>query len=425
MVTSQADIDQALDEVVADSLADIATTRQPGAAVLVTTADRSVYERAEGVIGGGDISQVTPETTFRLGSSSKSFTGAAVMRLVDQGMLALDTTLDELVPGFRRGHEITVRMLLSHRAGLSTKYPSAVGGTPPSGRQRVNDGDIAAWLHTRGPTSRLGRFVYSNAGYALLADLVRRVSGSSFDRFMADEVFGPLGMDASWMNVEPLNGIAVPTSNRAYGHVRDQGARTHVLGDGGVCSSLRDMGEWVRANLTHDPRLLSPASWRAMATPYEGGGSRYGLGWRVGSDGVFHHGLTAGFRSSVRVYPGYGFGVIVLRNAKTGSPSPAGLVSALARVVKARARFLRSGSEGPMVARLQTGLIAWELLSAPVTARFDDATKAAVRVLQARLGLKPDGVLGPRSAWAWNAECAEREAPQLRLCLVPELAGQT
>lgn len=122
----------AIDRFITDRLE---ANNLPGVAVAITAGDRQLHLRGYGKAGPGE--SVTPQTQFRIGSLSKSFTAAAVLQLVDAGQISLDAPVVEYLPDFRvddpRSDRITVRHLLNHTSGLSDQaYPA--GALPPRAR---------------------------------------------------------------------------------------------------------------------------------------------------------------------------------------------------------------------------------------------------------------------------------------------------
>ncbi len=247
----------------------------------------------------------------------------AVMILVDRRRLSLDDTLDRLFPGFPAyGARITVRHLLDHTSGL----PDYEDLIPEGTTLQLQDRDVLQLLlATEAPVFAPGaRFAYSNSGYALLALIVEKASGAPFARFLADEIFRPLGMKRTVAFESGLDAV----THRAYGYQRvatgwrrtDQSVTSAVLGDGGIYSSLDDMARWVRA--LDGGRLLSRAAHRQMVAPAAtvDPGTRYGFGWfvdaRYGQQRLFHGGSTIGFTNFVQRFPGRRAAVIVLTNER-------------------------------------------------------------------------------------------------------------
>lgn len=176
---------------------------------------------------------------------------------------------------------------------------------------------------------------YSDTGHALLALIVARASGKDFAKFLRERIFVPLGMEGTVAYEAGVSSIA----HRAYGYTFEQGAwrptdqsvTSAVLGDGGVYSSIDDLAKWDAA--LYDTRVLSARSLRLAftpATPTDDPAVRYGFGWRITGETVWHSGETVGFRNVIIRYPRRHFTVIVLTNRD--APEPYALALAIAKL---------------------------------------------------------------------------------------------
>jgi CubicO group peptidase (beta-lactamase class C family) len=250
---------------------------------------------------------ITAQTNFRLASLTKSFTAFAVLQLVGQRFLRLETRLGELfVECPMQFASVQVRHLLTHSAGLREYDELADTSTAQLGDLDV----LRLAFASGGPAFEPGsRFAYSNTGYAILAMVIERVTGRRFDAVVHDSIFVPLQMDASTAYVPGFGSVR----RRAYGHRVGEGTRTladqsrfsAVLGDGGVYSSLNDLARWDDA--LRQGALLPAALHRLMyqVAPVSrrqiDDGHSYGLGWCLsdvsGERWAYHNGKTIGFRS--------------------------------------------------------------------------------------------------------------------------------
>jgi CubicO group peptidase (beta-lactamase class C family) len=166
---------------------------------------------------------------------------------------------------------------------------------------------------------------YSNGGYAMLALIVQKASGMTFQDFLRERIFQPLGMNGTLAYVQE----GPPVPHRAFGYseengrwVRtDQSMTSSVLGDGGIYSSIDDMARWDAA--LYDDRLLSDASRAAAFKPKthtDDPTIEYGYGWRITGDSVWHSGETIGFRNVIVRYPKRHLTVILLTNRNDPEP---------------------------------------------------------------------------------------------------------
>ncbi|MDX1482644.1 MAG: serine hydrolase domain-containing protein [Woeseiaceae bacterium] len=301
----------AVDEI----FADYAGPSTPGAAVLVVRDGEKLLTRTYGVSDIATRTPITAATNFRLASVTKQFTAMAILMLIEEGSLTLDTTLGELFPDFHAyAQDITIRELLRHQSGLPDYEPMV-----PEGAEPVRDDDVLRlMLETKEGYFEPGSaYRYSNSGYAVLAMIVETLSGHSFAEFLDERIFTPLGMDNTVAFEKGVSSVP----NRAYGYTvtdegiefTDQSRWSSVLGDGGVYSSLNDLYRWDQALYRDD--LITADSKAQMLTPSL---EDYGFGWRIDRfDGHlrYHHsGSTSGFRNFIQRFPEQRLTIIVLTN---------------------------------------------------------------------------------------------------------------
>jgi len=318
----------------------------PGASVLVVQDGKVRLKRAYGLAVVEEKRRVTPGTLFRLASVSKQFTAAAVLLLAERGQLSLDDSITKFFPDFPAyGRDIRVRHLLNHTSGLLA-YEEFI---PADATEPVLDADVLTILQRQERTyfPPGTNFRYSNSGYALLALIVEKVSSQPFPEFLRRNIFAPLGMRHTRMNLRD----ARLDSRRAFGYSQresawertDQSLTSYVLGDGGIYSSIEDLSRWEKE--LSSPRLLRPetlAQAMSATTPARplredrdaaeaDAGLGYGFGWFVGAHRglpvVWHGGSTRGFRTHILRVPARRLSVILLTNRNEGD------VAALARRV--------------------------------------------------------------------------------------------
>jgi uncharacterized protein YbbC (DUF1343 family)/CubicO group peptidase (beta-lactamase class C family) len=277
-----------VDEAARDA---IATGEIPGAVILVGQGDRILYVRAFGhrqLVPWPE--PMTEDTVFDLASLTKPVgTALAVMSLVERGRIALDAPLGRYLREFQRPafRQVTIRRILTHRAGFPGVPPdSAVRpGFPRAARS------IAALPLDFAPGSG---FEYSDTGFMILGEVVRRVSGERLDRYLARVVFRPLGLTDTTFRPGPKLRPRIAPTEWANGHllrgeVHDPRARLlgGVAGHAGLFSTARDLARLCRVLVDEgaiDGRLvLRPATVRTMLTPWPFPDSPRALGWDVSS----------------------------------------------------------------------------------------------------------------------------------------------
>ncbi|GLW11986.1 serine hydrolase [Microtetraspora sp. NBRC 13810] len=222
---------------------------------------------------------VTPETVFGIGSVTKAFTAASIFALADAGKLSIDDRAGSLLPDLKGPvAEATIRQLLLHTSGLN--------GSHGRDHQPLDRDSAVAAIGGLKPAFRPGTgYVYSNAGYTLLALIVDEVSGSGYREYTASATLRLPGggVAGGFWNGEP----AAP-GPRAVGYLADgETARTGGFagphwaldGNGGLAMTTRDLAAWTYALFSG--RVVSPASTRVIGTPGHdlGGGRSETPGW--------------------------------------------------------------------------------------------------------------------------------------------------
>jgi CubicO group peptidase (beta-lactamase class C family) len=297
----------------------------PGAVVVVVTRDAEVFAKGYGF---SDIAAKKPftadATLVRPGSISKLFTGIAVMQLVDSGKLDLDRDvnnyIDFAIPTPQGGVPVTLRRLLTHRAGFEEHLKGLFsrGGEPePLGRWLAKS--LPPRLFPKGDVE-----AYSNYGFALAGYIVERVSGEPFASYIQRQIFDPLGMSHSTFR-QPLPDDLAPLMAKGYRWpgMPPLAFETIVAPAGGLSATGTDIGRFIRALLNggelDGARILSKARLDEMMAPASATPAGYlGLvffGGKVADrDAIGHEGETMTFFSDLRIFLAQGIGVFVSRD---------------------------------------------------------------------------------------------------------------
>lgn len=268
---------------------------------------------------------VNAQTMFRIGSVTKQYTAAAIMKLVERGKLGLDEDVRKHVPAFDSGGRVvTIRQLLNHASGVPN-YTNPRFMTEFAPRELTLQQLLDTIKGVKFDFEPGQGWTYSNTGYYLLGMVIESVDGRPYARFMQEEFFTPLGLTRTRYGSD-----REIIRNRAQGYALDpNGVRLNdslinmnVPGAAGALSaSAGDMGRWQIA-LTHG-RAVSADSYRQMteSTVAAGqGGNRYGFGLSInGAEGrrrVSHNGGMQGFNSVLVYLPETGLHVAVVSNSE-------------------------------------------------------------------------------------------------------------
>jgi CubicO group peptidase (beta-lactamase class C family) len=265
-----------------------------------------------------------PTTNFRLASLTKQFTAAAILLLAEDGKLTLDDRVRKWLPSLPSAVDsVTITHLLTHTSGI-VAYEDVI---PRGTNTQLHDTDVLRLLESQDSTyfKPGSSYRYSNSAYALLALIVERASGRTFATFLNERVFLPLGMAQTVAYQEGISTV----SHRAFGYTmkggawtrKDQSITSAVLGDGGIYSSIDDLAKWDAA--LYDSRLLSDESRRLAFTPHtatDRADVKYGFGWRITGETLWHSGETSGFRNVIVRYPSRRLTVVLLTNRDNPQP---------------------------------------------------------------------------------------------------------
>lgn len=296
----------------------------PGASLLVVSNGTPIVRRAWGLADLESRVAVTPRTNFRLASVTKQFTAAAILLLAEDGKLSLTDHVRKWLPSLPPALDsVTIEHLLTHTSGI-VDYEDVI---PRGTTAQLHDADVLRLLESQDSTyfKPGSRYQYSNSGYSLLALIVGRASGKSFATFLRERIFTPLGMTNTVAYEEGISTVA----NRAFGYTmkdgswarKDQSVTSAVLGDGGIYSSIDDLAKWDAA--LYDSRLLSNESRRLAFTSHtttDKPDVKYGFGWRISGETVWHSGETSGFRNVIVRYPARRLTVVILTNRDDPEP---------------------------------------------------------------------------------------------------------
>jgi CubicO group peptidase (beta-lactamase class C family) len=342
--------------VIMDSIAEspLVEGRIAGLAVAVIHGSDTLLWKS---YGEADLEWDVPLTTdaiFEIGSVTKQFTAAAILKLRDQGKLDLDANITDYLPDYpTQGHRIPVRRLLDHTSGIK-------GATEMEAFRTIRGQDLprdslvtlfAAEPFDFPPGEAL---IYNNSAYILLGHVIEKVSGVSYEEFVEKELFDELGMDRSsyCSNTEVVERRAHGYRLTREGLVRRE-YTSHVwpFSAGSLCSTVGDLVKWLRA--LHGGRVLPDASYRDMITPVplnDGTPVRYAMGLSVAPDNggrrvINHGGGISGFVSDTRYYPDDDLIVVMLVNT-VGNLSPAALSLELVDVLLPRVPRERRAFEG-------------------------------------------------------------------------------
>lgn len=297
----------------------------PGLAYAVVADGETTTVGTRGVVTAGSGVAVTPDTTFVIGSISKSFTALAVMQLVEGGDVDLDAAISQYLDEFsgQPAGPVTIRQLLSHTSGFSTLQGNSsaadVDPSAPDALERSVDaraGEV--------PAGRPGEtWEYSNLNYQILGRLIEVVSGQDYQTYVTAHILEPVGMDHS------VVADGTTHSSMATGHTPWFGTKRPLTDSppgratapqGGIIATAGDLALYMQMMLNGRDDVLSAAGKAQMMRPASAASPSYGLGWHLdpGNGSVWHTGSSPGFESLAWMIPAQKKGAVVLVNAVGG-----------------------------------------------------------------------------------------------------------
>jgi CubicO group peptidase (beta-lactamase class C family) len=297
-------------------------------AVLFAENGEVVYKNAFGYADVKKKRKIEINTKFQIASASKPFTSYAIMLLKQEGELSYDDSVQHYFPEFPyKG--VTIRLLMIHKSGLPEYFYFAdklwLDRTKP-----ISNTDVVNMMIKHHPQRYYlpdKKYNYINTNYCLLAAIVEKITGDSFEEFMSDEVFNPLEMNDTY-----IYNKAHPTkqTNFAIGYTRrrrkaEDSYLNGVVGDKGIYTTVEDMLKFDQALYSGDPlelESLEDAFKLAHKRLYIH--DNYGFGWRINAKDttnkiVYHTGWWKGFRSYFIRELGKKKTIIVLSNMSNQS----------------------------------------------------------------------------------------------------------
>jgi len=304
----------------------ISEHHMPGLSLAVVQDGRVVLAEGYGLADIENSVQAGADTVYRIASLSKSITASAAMKLVEAGKIDLDAPIQKYCPAFpQKQWPITTRELLSHQSGI---------------RGYRNDEETINTRHYTSINQALTQFAndpldfepgtkmqYTSYGYIVLGCVIEGASGTTYDHYMQESVFGPAQMPAT-----RLDDVLAIIPRRAHGYSLSANGelKNAVFVDvsnkppgSGINSTARDMGNFMTA--LYSAKLVAKSTLEQMLTPAktrDGKATIYGLGFFLGGPiGSYrglkeagHGGDQQGFSSILYLLPEKKFGVVILSN---------------------------------------------------------------------------------------------------------------
>ena len=315
---------EAIDAYVTEQMS---TLNFPGLALGIVQNNQPAHLKGFGIADSSG-RPITPQTPFRIGSVTKSFTALAIMQLVEEGKINLDAPVQTYLPWFRLADEeasakITVRHLLNHTSGISMKDGNSLFASKTGLEETVRSLDKIKLTQAIGST-----YQYCNINYMIAGLIVEVVSGQAYADYVSEHIFEPLDMQHSYGSLETARLDSI-----AHGHIfmlgrfweNDGWVPPANVPAGALIVSIEDMTHYALMQLNagryEENTLLSPQGMDELHAPAAlvNESEFYAMGWTVGKmDGkpyISHTGDDGRFHSVIYLFPEEGAGIVLLVNA--------------------------------------------------------------------------------------------------------------
>ena len=301
----------------------------PGAVALLVKDDRVLYRKAFGRSNLELGIKMKPDNIFRIGSITKQFTAAAILKLSEEGKLNLDDDITKYIKDYPTGgHQISIKHLLTHTSGIK----SITGMNTWDAEFRKKDftpEELIDFFKDQPMDFTPGEaWKYNNSAYIILGYIIELVSGKSYEEYIDGTFFKPLKMSASFYGSHSRI-----IKKRASGYAREDDkfvnagylSMTQPYSAGALLSTVDDIYTWYRAVM--EDRVISTTSRAEAHTAYKlnnGEETGYGYGWVIGNiEGrptISHGGGINGFLTSSIYFPEEDLFVAVFSNCNCNPP---------------------------------------------------------------------------------------------------------
>ncbi len=341
LASQQSAVSEIIDPNTEEFLSRMVEKEKFSGVALVKRGDLIVHARAYGMANEIELNSL--DMAFHVGSITKQFTAASVMKLVESGKLSLSASINTYLPVNYRSQKwesVEVKHLLSHTSGipdygLERDYYAVIDGWPD---EATMDGMVLEATEAELEFSPGTDFNYSNIGYTLLGLIISEVTGQAYEDFVETQILAPMGMENS--KLHRLDHVAAPnepqgnrwneTENR---HSKDLVVTLPVTpADGGLITTLSDFLEWMEVYRSSGSEVVSRETIGLMTQPAIPNGSydwpeesirgdaTYGFGVTLSGDLIMHAGFIVGYRSYFIYSQNDDLLILLFTNNTTNSP---------------------------------------------------------------------------------------------------------
>lgn len=306
-----------------------------GISISVIQDNEIIYEKSFGYKNIHNLEMLNHNDIFNIASCTKAFTAAAIGKLVQEGLLSWNDKIIDYVPGFKLADEyitknLEIKDMLSHRTGLGTFYGDLLWYNTDYSNAEV----IERMQYLPITKNFRSEFGYQNNMYLIAGEIIQNVTGQSWERFIQQNFFEPLEMNASRTSSDQFDG----SESTAFPHLQDSAIAVHYFHAGkpaiSIWSNARDLSNWTRMLLNNgkwknnqilQPEIIETLTSAHTILPVSKSRKElgihfrnYALGWNTfdynGLEIISHDGSMPGFISNVTIVPEKNLSIVILNN---------------------------------------------------------------------------------------------------------------
>ncbi len=309
---------------------EVNTERTPGFIISVIVGD-SIFNYQYGSISKDSLHKPTNSTLFEIGGLTKVFTAALLEKMVLQGKMSYDATLNEYLPEVYRntyGKDITMEQLATHTSGLP-RMPLEFGVKEKEDNNpyaHYNKKDLLNFYKKFIPTEDKPDYFYSHVNYALIELAIESVCQVPFDKLLIDEILRPLGLDDTRIKITPDQCKRISQGYSIAGLKTPYWTFQSFQGSEGLKSTTQDLVDFINFNINSDQNELGEVLTNIQKSQVKTKLTKQsyaGKGWHVLKnkryhDVVLHTGQTSGHRTFAGFVKETQTGVVILSNSEYG-----------------------------------------------------------------------------------------------------------
>ncbi|WP_090040590.1 cyclic peptide export ABC transporter [Clostridium frigidicarnis] len=303
----------------------------PGISITIVKDDKTIYQKGFGYSNIEDKTPVTDKTLFELGSTSKAFTGLAILKLEQDGLIKLNDDVSKYIPWFKVSYKgedtkITLEQLLHHSSGIPFK---TIDKVPVSNEDNAIDQTVKTLVGIELDSKPGEKYQYATINYDVLGLIIEKVSGLSYEKYIEENVIKTSGLNNTYLfkNEDISKDIA---TGYKLGFLKPRSYDAPVYRGnkpaGYIMTNGKDMAKWLKIQMStskeskFDNTLIEKSHDQNRTIPPTSYGSSYAAGWDVYQDiggKISHGGSNPNYSSFITFKPEKKEGVAVLSNTNS------------------------------------------------------------------------------------------------------------